>query len=139
MNAQFLNTILTALLSSTGGWGILQFILARRQKRAQDEKDADATTRENRRVKQVEDSQNWYRQSRHHYDLAKREAAESRSECNECRKELEHTRHVIYRLLEELEDQIIPMITTPSADLAATRIAARAAIKQARESLATPS
>jgi acetyl-CoA carboxylase carboxyltransferase component len=124
MTHEFLAAIVTSLVSSTGGWGILQFFLARKQDK-----------REKVRDKQAEDSQTWYRQSKHHYETAVSETVQAKQECADCRKELRDTRNVIYALLEDLEDQIIPMLGLPGADLVATRRAMREAVHKAREAL----
>lgn len=124
MTHEFLAAIVTSLVSSTGGWGILQLVLSRRQ-----------NEREQRRDKQAEDSQTWYQQSRHHYAVAKDEAAEAKKECADCREALRATRNAVYMLLEDLEDQIIPMLGLPGADLVATRKAMREAVHKAREAL----
>lgn len=136
MNHEFVSAIVVAVLTSSGLWGVLQLWLTHKQKEVQDKKDTEAKKAEERRARQAEDSQTWYRESRNHYDVAKREAAEAREESKECRKDLEHTRRVVYLLLEELEDQIIPLLSTPEAiDPIEVRAATRAAIKSARESL----
>jgi hypothetical protein len=136
MNHEFVSAIIVAVLTSSGLWGVLQVWLTHKQKQAQDEKDATAKETESRRAKEARDSQTWYRESRNHYDVAKREAAEAREEAKACRKEVEHTRQIVYLLLEELEDQIIPLLSTPDAvDPIEIRSATRAAIKTARESL----
>lgn len=138
---QFTLAIITAL-GSTGLWGVLQLWLTHRLKKTQDAKDAKAKEKEDRKdaeAKEVEErrtreaavSQTWYQESRHHYELANQEASEARNECKECRKELEHTRRVIYLMFEELEDQVIPMLS----DQVEIRAAARGVIKKARESL----
>jgi hypothetical protein len=124
MTHEFVLAIATALITGPGGWGILQFVLSRKQKKV-----------EARRNQQAEDSQTWYRESRHHYEVAKGEAAEAKQECSDCMKELRITRQVIYRLLEDLEDQIIPMLMLPEGNPVDTRVAMRATIKTARESL----
>jgi hypothetical protein len=135
MSHEFVLALITAL-GSTGMWGVVSLWLASRQKKEQDKKDAAAKKVEDRRARQAEDSQTWYRESRNHYDVAKKEAADARAESKECRKELEHTRRVVYLLLEELEDQIIPLLSAPEAiDPVEVRSATRAAIKTARESL----
>jgi hypothetical protein len=146
MNHEFALAIITAA-GSTGGWGIVSLWLASRQKKSQDERDAkakeaqdkrdaEAKANEDRRAKQAEDSQTWYRESRHHYDVANQETAAAREECKECRRELEHTRRVIYTMFEELEDQIIPMLSEPGEiNPAQIRAASREVIKKARESL----
>lgn len=138
MSHELLLAILASVFSSTGGMGLWQFILASRQKKAQAEKDAQEQARERRRTAQAETSEVWYRESRNHYDLAKREASEARSECNECRRELEKTRSVMYMLLEDFEDQIIPMFTIPDTDPVQVRAATRAIIKRARDTLNAP-
>lgn len=147
MNHEFILAIAASVLSSTGGVGFLQWWLTNRQKKAQDEKDtkakeaqdkrdAAAKETEDRRARQAQDSQTWYNESRHHYELANQEASEARAECKECRKELDHTRRVIYLLFEEFEDQIIPMLSVPDeSDPVAIRAATRVVIKKARESL----
>jgi hypothetical protein len=91
--------------------------------------------REDRQNKQAEVSQTWYSESRHHYEVAKEEAAEAKKECASCMKELRATRQVIYRLLEDLEEQILPMMMLPEGDVTAIRVAMRATIKTARETL----
>jgi hypothetical protein len=133
MNHEFVSAIIVAVLTSSGLWSVLQLWLSHKQKQVQDEKDAEAKETESRRAKEARDSQTWYRESRNHYDVAKREAAEARAEAKECRKEVELTRQVVYLLLEELEDQVIPMLSSP--DAVEARAATRAVIKTARESL----
>lgn len=142
MNNQFVLAILASVFSSTGGWGILQLVLTSRQKKAQSAKDARADEAESRRAREAEASKTWYAESRHHYDLANREATEARQEataarkeCTQCRKELEHTRSVVYMLFEEFEDQIIPMFTVADTDPIQVRLATRALMKRAREEL----
>ena len=150
MSHELILALLTSVFTSTGGVGVVQFWLTGRQKKAQaekdakakteqDEKDAKAKETEELRTQQAKDSQTWYRESRHHYELANQEAAEARTECKECRKELEHTRRVIYLLFEEFEDQIIPMLSVPEEISAVEiRAATRVVIKKARESLRAP-
>lgn len=130
MNHEFVSAIVVAVLTSSGLWGVLQLWLTSKQKKAQDEKDTEAKEKDARRTRQAEDSQMWYRESRHHYDIAKHEAEEARDECKECRKELEHTRRVVYVIFEEFEDQIIPLLEDVGI-----RAATREVIKKARESL----
>lgn len=124
MNHEFTLAILTALITGPGGWGVLQFFLSRKQK-----------VIEERRNKQAEDSQTWYRESRNHYEIAKDEASAAKRECSDCMKELRNTRQVIYRLLEEFEDQVIPMLMLPDVDPTDIRVTMRATIKAAREAL----
>jgi acetyl-CoA carboxylase carboxyltransferase component len=124
MNHEFALTIVTSLITGPGVWGIFQIVLSRKQKE-----------REDRHNKLAEDSQTWYRESRHHYEVAKEEAAEAKQECADCIKELRATRQVIYRLLEDLEDQILPMLMMPELNSADIRVAMRVTIKTAREAL----
>lgn len=145
MNHEFVLAILASVLSSTGGWGVLQYVLGNKQKKKQADKDAKAEELERRRDQQAQDSQVWYRESRNHYDLAKEEAVEAkeeasvaRAECNKCRQELEKTRGVVYMLLEDFEDQIIPMFTIPDTDPVEVRRATRSIIKRARDQLNAP-
>lgn len=135
MNHEFVLAIVTSLITGPGGWGILQFVLSRRQKGVEARKAKEAQETDARRDKQAEDSQTWYRQSRHHYEVAKDEAAEAKKECSECMKELRATRNVIYRLLEDLEEQILPMLMLLDGSPTEIRMAMRATIKTAREAL----
>lgn len=135
MNHEFTLTIVASLITGPGGWGILQFILSRKQKEHEARRSKEAQDADTRRNKQAADSQTWYRESRHHYEVAKDEAAEAKRECSDCMKELRITRQVIYRLLEEFEDQIIPMLMVPNVDPTDIRITMRATIKSAREAL----
>lgn len=124
MNHEFALTVVTSLITGPGLWGIFQLFLSRRQKET-----------EERREKQAEDSQTWYRESRHHYEVAKDEASEAKKECADCMMELRATRKVIYRLLEDLEDQVLPMLMVPESDPKDIRMAMREVVKTARETL----
>lgn len=135
MNHEFALAIITAVLSSTGGVGLLQWVLTSKAKKAQDERDRKEKEAEQRRDKQAETSQTWYRESRNHYEIAKEEAAEAKKECSDCMKELRATRQVIYRLLEEFEDKVIPMLDLPEVTAPEIRVTMRATIKSAREAL----
>jgi uncharacterized protein HemX len=135
MNHEFVAAIFVALITGPGGWGTLQFFLSRKQKEIEARRVKEARDADQRRNKQAEDSQTWYRESRHHYEIAKEEAAEAKKECAVCRKELHDTRQVIYKLLEDLEDQILPMLMIPDLDSTGVRVAMRATIKTAREAL----
>jgi hypothetical protein len=121
---ELLLPIIVALITGPGGWGALQLWLNNKQKKDQATKD-----------REHEDSRTWYRESRHHYDIANEEASKARAECNECRHELEKTRSVVYMLLEDFEDQILPMFTLPDTDPVEVRKASRAIIKRARDTL----
>lgn len=135
MNHEFAAAIIVAIITGPGGWGTLQFILSRKQKERDRKKDEDTQKVEDRRTKQAEDSQTWYRESRHHYDVAKGEAAEAKKECASCLTELRAVRHVIYQLLEDLEDKILPMFLEADVDPTDIRLAMRGTIKTAREAL----
>jgi hypothetical protein len=142
MNNQLLVAMLVALITGPGGWGTLQFILSRKQKERDRLRDDQAKKADDRRSSQAEESQTWYRESRHHYELAVKETSQAKKECAECRDELRaskydnhHTRLVVFTLLETLEDQIIPALGLPNADVNETRKAMRVAIHSAREAL----
>lgn len=124
MNHELLATIITALFTSGGGVGILQWWLSKKQK----DKDAH-------RDQQARNAETWYEQSKNHYQLAKDEALEAKRECADCVKQLRVTRLAVYTLLEDLEDQIIPALGLPDADLTATRKLMREAVHKAREAL----
>jgi len=140
MNSQFAATLVVAVISSIGGWVAL-FLNGRQTRRQRDREDLErereerAKEAERRRAQQAEDSQTWYRESRENYDIAKREASEAKQECATCMQELRATRQAIYRLLEDLEEQIIPMLMFADADLREVRVAMRSAVQRARESL----
>lgn len=124
MNHELLTVLITSLLSSTGGVGLLQWFLARRQKE-----------RDDHRARQTATSENWYNQSRAHYDIARAETEEAKRQCADCLTQLRGTRMAVYTLLETLEDQIIPVLGLPGTDIAETRKAMRSAVHAAREAL----
>lgn len=135
MSHELVTTLIVALITGPGGWGILQLWLNNKQKRLQEERDAKAAELERSRARQAQDSEVWYRESRHNYELAKKQALEARQECDECRRELKQTRTVVYTMLEEFEDQIFPMLSLPNVDHMQTGAAMRSIIRKARESL----
>jgi hypothetical protein len=131
VNHELAAALITSLLSSTGGVGVWQWWLTRRQH----ERERIQNEREKVRDKQAEDSQNWYQQSRNHYEIAVQETLQAKKECADCVAALRNTRNAVYVLLEELEDQIIPMLGLPGEDVVATRKAMRLAVHKAREAL----
>jgi hypothetical protein len=135
MNHQFVGTVILALITGPGGWGLLQLWLSHKQKQRDVEKDRQDQDAKAKRDKQIEDSQTWYRESKYNYKVAKDEATAAKKECAVCMKELQVTRQVIYRMLEDLEDQIIPMLMLPDTSPAEIRVAMRATIKTARDGL----
>lgn len=135
MNHDFVLAIVTAVVTGPGGWGILQFILSRKQKAADAVREREDREVEAKRDQQAADSQTWYRESKHNYQIAKREAAEAKRECADCRKELNTTRQVIYRMLEDIDEQIITMLQFPDSDLNTIRLALRQVVNTAREAL----
>lgn len=142
MNHELLAAMLTALISATSGTGILGLVLSKKQsdkdrEREDREKarDKEITEAEKARDKEADQARDWYQESRSHYKTAKDEAAEARKECADCKKQLRHDRGVIYTLLEDLEDQIIPMLGLAGTDPVQIRQAMRAVIHKAREAL----
>jgi hypothetical protein len=120
MNHEFVTTLLVAVVTSLGGWFALY--QGHKQKKTDEE-----------RSRKVQDSETWYRESRHNYEIAKKEAEQARQECSECTQELRKTRNAVYTLLEDLEDQVWPMLML-SGD-PEVRSAMRATIRKAREAL----
>lgn len=85
--------------------------------------------------KEIENQRIWYQESHQHYETAKRETQDAKKECLDCKKELHATRMAVYQLLETLEDQIIPMLGMPGADLTLTRVAMREAVQATRRAI----
>lgn len=131
MTHELLVTLITALLSSGGGVGAIGLWLSKKQK----DRDDIQARRDQERDRQVEDSRVWFEQSKSHYQLAKDEVIEARQQCADCLNQLRVTRRAVYTLLENLEDQIIPALGLPDADLTATRRLMREAVHKAREAL----
>jgi hypothetical protein len=55
--------------------------------------------------------------------------------CDECTEELRKTRRVVNDLIDELEDQVLPMLMIPGTDPAAVRNVTRRALQRARNAL----
>lgn len=125
MNYELLAAIATAFVTATSGTGILGLVLSHKQKA----KDQQREDRDKARDREAEQARDWYQESREHYRTAKDEAAEARKECADCKEQLRHDRGVIYTLLEDLEDRVIPMLPDNA------RKAVRAVIHKAREAL----
>jgi hypothetical protein len=87
------------------------------------------------RMKEIEDRDRdrdtWFRESKEAYNRVK-------DECSACEKQLDRMRNGFYGLLEDLEDQIIPMLLLPDPDQDQIRIAVRACARRARTAVAVP-
>lgn len=88
-----------------------------------------------RQQKELEDHRIWYQESHQHYETAKKETNEARKECADCKAELRAVRTAIYGLLEDLEDQIVPMLQLPYVDHVETGKAVRASIRKVRDTI----
>ena len=106
-----------------------------------------------REQKELDDHRIWYDESTASYERVKAEAeeakaaaadakadakaevAEAKKDCRDCMTQLRETRRVIYALCDELDDQIIPALTLPHADLKKIRIATRRAVRRTREAI----
>lgn len=96
--------------------------------------------------KELDDHRIWYEESTASYERVKAEAeeakaaaaeakAEAKKDCRACMTQLRKMRRVIYALCDELDDQIIPALTLPHADINEIRIAARRAVQRTREAI----
>jgi hypothetical protein len=152
-NAALASTIAVSLVSNAGLYALVQsamkFIERRRErkedaaqrvtdlKEQREQRDRETRDQEEARVRaeEAETSRLWFSESRRNYETIKREASEAKRECAKCIDELRSTRDVMYRLLEDLEDQIIPMLMFDDAAPKEVRVAMRAAVRRAREAL----
>jgi hypothetical protein len=152
-NAALASTIAVSLVSNAGLYALVQsamkFIERRRERkedaaqrvtdlkdqREQREKDSREQEEARVRAQEAETNRLWFSESRKNYETIKREASEAKRECAKCIDELRSTREVMYRLLEDLEDQIIPMLMFDNAEPKDVRVAMRAAVRRAREAL----
>jgi len=114
VNSQFVLAILASILSSTGGWGALQYFLSRREKLRQQESD-DTLAKHDR----------WFRDADKAYERVTQD-------CERCNQRLDRMSDAFYGLLDDLEDQIMPVLVLPSADHTEVSGAVRAAIRKAR-------
>jgi hypothetical protein len=123
MNSQFVYAILASILSSTGGWGALQYLLSRR---------------ENLRKKTSEDKlaehDRWLKDA----DKAYRRVS---NDCEKCNLRLDRMSEAFYGLLEDLEDQLMPMLMLPAGDPQEISGCLRVSIRKARNTVrdVTPS
>jgi hypothetical protein len=103
--------------------------------------------------KELDDHRIWYEESTASYERVKAEAeeakaaaaeakaeakadvAEAKKDCRDCMTQLREMRRVIYALCDELDDQIIPALTLPHADINEIRIAARRAVQRTRDAI----
>lgn len=115
MSSQFFLTVLTAVLSSSGGFTILQWWLNRRESRRQQHAED-----------KLAEHDAWLRAA----DKAYRRVT---LECDQCNKKLDKIGTAFYGLLDDLEDQVVPMLTLQNIDLQQTRDAMRVLIRKARE------
>jgi predicted Holliday junction resolvase-like endonuclease len=134
-NATLAGTIGIALASNAGMYALIQsvmrFVERRRERREEAGKQEEARVR----AQEAETNRLWFSESRENYATVKREAAQAKNDCAKCIDELRSTREVIYRLLEDLEDQIIPMLMFDNAEPKDVRVAMRAAVRRARDAL----
>jgi hypothetical protein len=115
MNSQFFLTVLTAVISSSGGFTALQWWLNRREshrKQWADDKLAEHDA--------------WLKAA----DKAYRRVS---AECDSCSEKLDKISDAFYGLLDDLEDQIIPMLILPNSDHRELQIAVRASMRKARD------
>lgn len=115
MNSQFFVTVLTAVLSSGSGFTILQWWLSRRENRRQEHAE-----------EKLAEHDAWLKAA----DKAYRRVS---VECDQCNKKLDRISAAFYGLLDDLEDEIVPMFTLPGTDPGQTREAMRVSIRKARE------
>jgi hypothetical protein len=87
------------------------------------------------RMKEIEDRDRdrdtWFRESKESY-------ARVKEECLDCNNQLKRMRNGFYGLLEDLEDEIIPMLASPNLDHDQLRIVMRACTRRARNAVAVP-
>lgn len=89
-------------------------------------------------AERVQQHDQWMSDADKAYKRAEAKADRAEVKCEQCEKKLARIVGAFYGLLEDLEDQIIPMLMMPLADHQETRMAVRAAIRQARERASSP-
>ena len=57
------------------------------------------------------------------------------AECNRCEIKLDKVLAALYWLLEDLEEQIVPMLMIPNTDHRETRVALRASVRRTRDAV----
>jgi hypothetical protein len=122
MNHQFFVTVLTAVLSSGGGFTILQWWLNRRENRRLQEEER----RQLHAEEKLAEHDAWLKAA----DKAYRRVSE---ECDTCSKKLDRISAAFYGLLDDLEDQIVPMLILPNTDQRELQVALRAYLRKARD------
>lgn len=106
-----------ALAISVISWAV-KALFARDRDRAAARKDSsDAFARER---------ETWRQDYDHAYDQVK-------AQCDECVQELHNIRDAFHRMLDDLEDQIVPMLMIPGTDPQLIRDAMRAISRRSRE------
>lgn len=131
MKAEFVVAIVVAVFSS-GVWQvILPKILEWKNRKAIAEEERE--TARNARLERERDI--WLRESKNAYRRVERECEKCSNELVATRDELAATRKAVYRLLEDLEDDVIPMLMLPDVEPREIRVAARAAVQRCRGAL----
>jgi hypothetical protein len=122
MNHQFFVTVLTAVLSSGGGFTILQWWLNRRENRRMEAEER----RQLHAEEKLAEHDAWLKAA----DKAYRRVSE---ECETCAKKLDRIGTAFYGLLDDLEEEIFPMLVLPNTDQRELQVAMRASMRKARE------
>jgi hypothetical protein len=114
MTWQFWGAIVVALISSGVSPAIVPKIIAwKNRKELEDVERRDA------------DRETWFRESKYAYQRVEQE-------CKKCNNKLERYSTAFYMVLEDLEDQVIPMLILPQSEPAELRGVVRAIIRSAR-------
>lgn len=106
----FVSAIVVAVISIAGGPALTWF-LGRRTRHV---------------AEKVQEHDQWMTDADRAYQRVQKE-------CDQCTERLNYVLKAFYGLLEDLEDQILPMLLLPEVDHRETRIAVRAAVRRARD------
>lgn len=131
MKAEFVVAILVALLSS----GIWQVILPKLLDWKNRKAIAAQRYEDARNERLQHERETWMDESKDLYASVKAKCLDCEEELKKTREELAATRRAVYRLLEDLEDDVIPMLMVPDVEPRDIRVAARAAVQRCRGAL----
>lgn len=124
---EFAAAIAVAIISS-GIWPVLlpRFLEWKNRKHLKEEEQR----REEEELREV-DRDTWFRESKYAY-------ARVEDECKKCNQRLERYTEAFYTVLDELDDQVAPMLMLPDADAEKLLVVVRAITRRARASVRQP-
>lgn len=128
MTWQFWGAIIVALISSGVSPAVVPKILAWKNRKEREEKERREREHQDDLERNDRERDTWFRESAKAY-------ARVEQECKRCQTKLERYSEAFNIALEDLEDQVIPMLILPQADPEQLRGVVRAIVRKARVSV----